>query len=135
MTEYVTVPLTEQIYKRVSQLAKARQQNIGEAIAEYLADTLPAAEVAGVVQSEFDPAVEREKEAYLQLYPELKGKYKGRYVAIHEGKLVDHDEDYGTLFERIDDRYPDEFVWLACVEDEPIGTLVFRSPRFVTEES
>ena len=135
MTEYVTVPLTEQIYKRVSQLAKARQQNIGEAIAEYLADTLPAADVGGVVRAEYDPAVEREKEAYLQLYPELKGKYKGRYVAIHEGKLVDHDEDYGALFERIDDRYPDEFVWLACVEDEPIGTLVFRSPRFVTEES
>jgi hypothetical protein len=47
--------------------------------------------------------------------------------------MVDHDEDYGALFERIDDRYPDSFVWLTRVEDEPIGSLAFRSPRFAED--
>lgn len=27
------------------------------------------------------------------------------------------------LFERIDENYPDVFVWLTQVEDEPIGTI------------
>ena len=57
------------------------------------------------------------------------------HVAIHGGRLVDHDTDYGALFERIDDRFPDRFVWLTMVEDEPIGTLTFRSPRFVEDKA
>ena len=77
----------------------------------------------------------QEKAAYLRLYPELKTQYAGQYVAIHDGQLVDHDTDYGALFERIDDRFPDRFVWLTRVEDEPIGTVTIRSPRVVEDEA
>jgi hypothetical protein len=86
-----------------------------------------------VPPAEEDTQVEQEKRAYLQLYPQLKKQYAGQYVAIHNSQLVDHDVDYGALFERIDDRYPDTFVWLTQVEAEPIGTIVVRSPRFVRE--
>ena len=88
-----------------------------------------------VPPAEEDTQVEREKNAYLRLYPQLKKQYTGQYVAIHNSQLVDHDIDYGALFERIDDRYPDTFVWLTQVEAEPIGTIVVRSPRFVREEA
>lgn len=88
-----------------------------------------------VPPAEEDAQVEREKNAYLQLYPQLKKQYTGQYVAIHNSQLVDHDVDYGALFERIDDRYPDTFVWLTQVEAEPMGTIVVRSPRFVREEA
>ncbi len=86
-----------------------------------------------VPPAEEDTQVEREKNAYLRLYPQLKKQYTGQYVAIHNSQLVDHDVDYGALFERIDDRYPDTFVWLTQVEAEPMGTIVVRSPRFVRE--
>jgi len=88
-----------------------------------------------VPPAEEDTQVEREKNAYLRLYPQLKKQYTGQYVAIHNSQLVDHDVDYGALFERIDDRYPDTFVWLTQVEAEPMGTIVVRSPRFVREEA
>jgi hypothetical protein len=131
MTQYISVPLSEKEYRRLKKWAESRQQDIGEAIADYLADALPVSEENAVPPSEPNPQIEREEAAYLQLHPQLKKKYGGQYVAIHEGQMVDHDADYGSLFERIDDRYPDKFVWLTRVEDEPIGTVVFRSPRLV----
>lgn len=134
MTLHINVPLSESTYKRVKQWADMRRQDVGEAIAEYLDDTLPAAEKALVAPAEVDPAVEREEAAYIRLHPQLKKTHFGQYVAIYGGELVDHDQDYGSLFERIDDRYPDEFVWMTRVESEPIGTIHFRSPRFVKEQ-
>ena len=58
----------------------------------------------------------------------IKNKYLGQHIAILNGQLIDVDEDYGALYERIDAQYPDRFVWMAAVEDEPMPTLVFRSP-------
>ncbi len=130
MTQNITVSLTDRAYRRIKRWAESRQQNIGDAIAEYLTENL-LEDVFIVPPAGADPRVEREKAAYLRLYPQLKTQYAGQYVAIYNGQLVDHDVDYGALFERIDDRYPDTFVWLTRVEDEPIGTITFRSPRFV----
>jgi hypothetical protein len=122
------------MYQRMKRWAETRQQDVGEAIADYLTDALPDEGVATVPPAETDPQVEREKIAYLKLYPALREKYAGQYVAIYGGQMVDHDEDYGTLFERVDDQYPESFVWLTRVEDEPISTLIFRSPR-LTEDA
>ena len=130
MTQNITVSLTDRAYRRIKRWAESRQQNIGDAIAEYLTENL-LEDVFIVPPAGADPRVEREKAAYLRLYPQLKTQYAGQYVAIYNGQLVDHDVDYGALFERIDDRYPDTFVWLTRVEDEPIGTITFWSPRFV----
>lgn len=130
MTQNITVPLTDRTYRRIKQWAEARQQNVGDAIADFLTENL-VDDVLIVPPAAADERVEREKAAYLRLYPRLKAQYAGQYVAIYNGQLVDHDVEYGALFERIDDRYPDTFVWLTRVEDEPIGTIEFRSPRFV----
>jgi len=131
MTQNINVTLSDQAYRRMRRWAKARHLDIGEAVAEFLAETLPDNSIPIVPQAELDPHVEREKAAYLNLYPQLKAQYGGQYVAIFGEKVVDHDVDYGALFERIDDRYPDTFVWLTRVGDEPIETIAFRSPRFV----
>jgi len=131
MTQIVNVPLSEPTYRRVKKWAESRQQDMGAAIAEYLTHTLPTTDEVVVPPAEADPQIEQEKAAYLQLFPQLKRQYAGQYVAIHGGELVDHDADYGALFERIDERYPDTFVWLTRVADEPIRTLSFRSPRLL----
>jgi hypothetical protein len=78
--------------------------------------------------------MEREMLAFIQMHPVLKKKYLGQHVAIFGSQLIDMDEDYAALYERIDAQYPDQFVWMATVEDEPIPTLVFRSPRLEAAE-
>ncbi len=135
MTQTITVPLSDRSYRRIKRWAEKRDQDVGDAIAEFLAQNLPDEGGLGIPPAEADPEVAQEKAAYLRLYPELKTQYAGQYVAIHDGQLVDHDTDYGALFERIDDRFPDRFVWLTRVEDEPIGTVTFRSPRVVEDEA
>lgn len=133
MTLQVTIPLSEKTYKRVEQWAQARQQNIGEAIADYLTDTLPDSDLFVIPPAEKDEAVEREKEAYIRLHPKLKQTHLGKYVAIYNGRLIDEDDDYGALFERIDSLYPDNFVWLSQVKDATIETLFMRSFRIEME--
>ena len=133
MTQNVNVTLSDRVYRRLKQWSEARQQDIGDAIADFLLENLPDNDILAIPPAESDAQVEREKAAYIRLHSQLKEQYAGQYVAIHGGELVDQDSDYGALFERIDDRYPDDFVWLTRVEDEPIGTIQFRSPRFVEE--
>lgn len=77
-----------------------------------------------------DEAAAAEMQAYLALHPWLKEHCWGNYVAIYHGKLVDADEDFDALFDRIDQAYPDQFVWMSQVSDEPIETFTVRSPRF-----
>ena len=133
MTRYIQVPLSDQHYRQLQEWANGRQLEIGEAVAEYLVENPPDSQEWVIPPSEDDAQLEAEKQSYLHLYPQLKEQFLGQYVAIYQGQLVDHDTDYAALFERIDDRFPDEFVWLTQVQDEPIGTIALRSPRFIEE--
>lgn len=44
---------------------------------------------------------EAEREAFWRQFPELLKQYAGRYVAIHQGKVIDHDEDRHRLIQRV----------------------------------
>ena len=133
MTQYVNITLPEPTYRRLKRWAELRQKNVDELIADILRDALQQDEEPTIPLSEPDTRLLREKAAFNHLFPQLKAKYPDQYVAIHDGELVDHDENYDALFERVDDRFPDSFVWLAQVEDSPMGTVAFRSPRFVED--
>jgi hypothetical protein len=44
---------------------------------------------------------EREYRAFLQLLPELLKTHRGKYVAIHEGQVIDSDDDRLELIFRV----------------------------------
>jgi hypothetical protein len=44
---------------------------------------------------------------------------------------VDHDADQVALFLRVKARYPDEFVWIAPVQETAVEEYIIRSPRSV----
>lgn len=121
MTAQITLNLSDPLLKRVRSLARWRERDLAEAITEYLDSHLP--------ETDFDEEPTLEMKTFIAMYPMLKEKYFGQYVAIYQGKLIDHDTDRKALYLRIDEKYPDEFVWISPVEEEPIPTLVFRSPR------
>lgn len=132
MTVTVTLELDDATWQRAHKLAELQRQNVADLLVGWLAETLPPPENGGAPASADNPedvAVEREMEAYIALHPQLKQHFLGQFVAIFGGKLVDHDADYGALFDRVDAKFPDEFVWLTRVETEPIKTFIFRSPR------
>jgi hypothetical protein len=134
MAEQVMIPIPRTLYEQAARLARLRNQDVTAVVVEALADMLPPAQndAEFVDLSEPDEAAEREMQAYLALHPTLKKTHFGRHVAIYNGELVDEDEDYEALYTRIDQQYPDEFVWITTIEEQPISTLTFRSPRFVS---
>jgi hypothetical protein len=128
MAEQISVPIPKPIYQRIQQFANRHNQPLADALAELLDQSLPP---TTELKADEDAAVEREMEAYIALHPRLKEKHLGQHVAIYGGKLIDADEHYGALYQRIDAQYPDEFVWLATVEEEAMPTLIFCSPRLL----
>ena len=74
--------------------------------------------------------IKAEAEAFRSMHAELVEKYLGRCVAIHDGKVVDHDEDFQSLHTRIRQRFGRQPVLLRRVEVEPERVWTFRSPRF-----
>ncbi|HRQ40187.1 MAG TPA: DUF5678 domain-containing protein [Chloroflexota bacterium] len=126
MAKQVTISIPQTLYRRARELARSRHQSVDDVLADVLDEVLPPDDEPDVDAS----AVARERQAYIALHPMLKQKYLGQHVATYGGQLIDVDADYGALYSRIDAQYPDEFVWLATVAEEPIPTLVFRSPRF-----
>lgn len=126
MRTQVTLSIPNELYQRAKRIAQSSQRGVNEVLAESIVLVDNQVEVPDF--SEPDEALEREKAAYIAMHPTLREKYPGQHVAIHNERLVDHDTDLDALWERIDARYPDEFVWVATVKEEPIETL--RNPSF-----
>jgi len=81
-------------------------------------------------QDILDEALDNERAAFIALHPTLLAQYFGEYVAVRHGELVDHDKDGLALSVRIRERFPDEFVWIAPIKEQPLEEWVIRSPRF-----
>lgn len=133
MAEYVTVSIPKALAQRARKLARVRRRSVDAVIAELLDEALPPAEEPAIATEAEDADVTREMEAYIALHPSLKERYLGQHVAILDGQVIDHDADPVALYQRIVARYRERFVWLTAVEEEPLTTLVFRSPRIVPQ--
>lgn len=125
----ITVTVSDEVAEKIQQLANLRQQNIDTLFETLVNQAWPDENEEDEQPAELDEAPTPEMQVYLALHPLLKEKYLGQYVAIYQGKLIDHDLDHEALYTRIDAEYPDEFVWISLVEEEAIPTLIFRSPR------
>jgi hypothetical protein len=132
MADQVIVSIPQKLYRRVRELAYAHDRPVDDMLVEVLDQALPPDDEPDV--NDEDRGVEREMQAYITLHPMLKEKYLGQHVAVYGGQLIDMDEDFAALYERIEAQYPDEFIWLTTVEEEAMPTLVFRSPRFLPDE-
>lgn len=134
MLAQVTLKISGNLFTRAKQLTQVRKQKATDELVDLLDQILASAEHDEAEMEEEpwvddDPALAREMQAYIAMHPTLKKTHFGKHVAIYEGRLIDSDPDYDTLTRRIDAQYPDQFVWVSTVEEEPIKTFVFRSPR------
>ena len=122
--QQVTLNLPKQLLDRAQRYAHSTKQSIDTVFMQVI-NKLPE------VDDWDDEAVEREKAAYIKLHPTLKQTHFGRYVAIYQGQLIDEDDAFEPLFDRIEEAYPNDYVWLTPVREEAIETFKFRSPRLV----
>ncbi len=128
MSQSITITLPERVYQTVHDLAQKTQQNV----VQVLTDTI----VAHFDTPHFpvDPnrdLMAREETAYQAMHPELLAHYAYQFVAIFQGKLVDHDQDVVALSQRINENFPDETVLITDVLPEVAPEIMVRSPRLI----
>ncbi len=76
---------------------------------------------------------QREKHAFYQLRPQLLSTHLGKYVAIHEGRVVDSDTDEIALALRVYRQIGYAPIFVGFVTDKPIPPVRIPSPRVVSE--
>jgi hypothetical protein len=132
MSVQVTLTINDDLYRRAKRIARSRQQDV----AEVLAESITLTETAGHADDDeelIDTAVAREEAAFHRLHPELWLKYPGEYVAIYNEEMVDHDPDQVALYLRVKAHHPDQFVWIAPVRAREEEEYAMRSPRLAAK--
>jgi hypothetical protein len=100
-----------------------------------LAEALDLAEAQSTTETQEEELMAREERAYAAMYEQLRAQYSGEYVAIHNGRLIDHDTNEMVLLQRLNQHYPNDVVLMRQVRTLPEPPLVFRSPRFVQNDT
>ncbi len=120
MTEH-RVLIPDQVFAELMPISEQEDKEISDLVTEVLQRYLWEAK---------ERKIDREMEAYRMMHAELKGRFLGKYVAIHNGKLVDHDADRRALSRRVRRQYGNAAVLITPVEDGPEREFLMLSPRF-----
>ena len=134
MTTEVTLTIADETYRRAQRIAQQQQQNVQDVLAE----AIRLAEIPNPAEpgpAAIEEAIAREITAYQQMHPDLQQTHAGQYVAIYQGKLLDHDTELAQLYHQVFQKFPDEFVLLRRVQSVMIPVYQMRSPRLVPEKS
>jgi hypothetical protein len=76
----------------------------------------------------------REHHAFIRLLPELLKTHKGKYVAIHEERLVESGDDKLEVAFRAYQKYGYVPIYVGLVTNEPIPVIRIPTPRVVRWE-
>ena len=67
-----------------------------------------------------------ETKIYHQQHAKLKVKYLGQYIAMHQGKVVDYDTNFQTLYQRTQQKFGRTAIMITLVEKNLKNPLVRR---------
>lgn len=124
----VTLTVPDHVYQQAEQIARAEQRPVAEVINDALARLFPVVHV-----SQKREQMEQEQNAFRRQHNQLLNDYQGEYVAMYQGKVIDHDGDRLKLVARIDEKYANDVVLIKQVSDKPDDLLHMRSPRLIPE--
>jgi hypothetical protein len=91
-----------------------------------------AAPVASDPVVEEDGLVQRlwvEQEAWFAQPLSVREKYRGQFIAVQHGSVIDHDPDKRALHLRVRREYPGEPIPILDGNWDQVPDLVIRSPR------
>lgn len=71
-------------------------------------------------------AMEREMVAYQAMHSQLLSQFENQFVAVLDGRIVDHDTNQLALVKRRLQNYPNQTVLITQVRPEPIRTIHIR---------
>ncbi len=60
----------------------------------------------------------------------LLAQYRGEYIAMYQGKVIDHDQSLWAMHRRVFETLGRVVVLMKKVSEEPERVITMRSPRF-----
>ncbi len=118
------VAIEQGLYKRVEEVAQEENASIGDlfsqAIRQYLWDLERK-------------KISKETSIYHKRHEELKNQYLGQYIAMHNGQVVDHDQDFQIVRQRVRKRFGRTSIMITKVEE--IAEKPLTRHGFCFEES
>ncbi len=119
-----TVAVEPELYKRVEKAAQEYKINVDGILAEAVRRYL----------WELDRRkISEESARYRQQHAELVTLYLGKYIAMRDGQVVDHDADFQALRQRVRQRFADAPVMITRVE--PVAETTLTRHGFRVEAS
>ena len=115
-----TINLPKETVEGLGRVAEQR----GVAVADLAQEA-----IRQYLHREAERKIAKEEAAYRAQHSRLLEQYEGRFIAMHEGQVVDHDEDELRLYLRIRRRYPLLGVLIKRVSPEVDKKWTVRSPR------
>jgi len=92
-------------------------------------DTQPAVELECDDASETDAQFEAEKKTFWALREQLLDQYEGQYVAVYQGRVVDHDRDKLRLGLRVYQQFGYRPIYVQMVGRQGLPVKRLASPR------
>lgn len=129
MSTTISLTVPDELYAEVEKAALNSHREVETLLLETIARSFTPISI--------DPQraqMEKEIQAYQDMHAELIENYLGVYVAIYNGKLVDHDQDPVKLLQRIRVRFPQKVVLRRKVDEIKEPTLHFRHPKIVSND-
>lgn len=117
----VTITLKPDVAEEITQLTAETQDSV-----EDLVNKAVRAYLSHMRREK----IRTEAEAFERQRASLLATYRGEYVAMHQGQVIDHDPDLRTLHLRVFAQLGHAPVLLKQVTQEPAREIVFRSPHF-----
>lgn len=119
------ISLRPDLFERLSQAAAQTNSTVNELASTALSDYLDRLA---------EQKISMESRAFETMYPELAAKYYGKFVAIHEGRVVDNDTDFEAIFLRVQARFGQTPVLIRQVTDAPVPEYRASRPGLETSK-
>ena len=116
----VTIALRPSVADQLKTEAEQHQTSLDALVNDWLEDQL---------WRQRHDKIHQEAKHFQVRHAELLAQYTGRYIAMRDGVVLDHDVDLAALHARIRTRYGDAPILIAPVSSEPIQTFRVRGTR------
>ncbi len=123
MSAQTIITLSPQLAQPLQQIAQERGQSV-EAVVESL--------IAEYLREQRHTRLLAEMEQFRTQHPHLLAAYRGQFVGMRDGQVLDHDADGGALYTRLRRQYGDTPILIVEVADSPEQEFTVRNPRLET---
>jgi plasmid stability protein len=133
MMRTLQIELAEQTYQALRLWAKDHNRTLEDAAQEAIDQVVLGKESATVNATNPEDKIRREAEAWRTQAQAERSRYLGEFVAVHEGRVVDHDPDRRQLYLRVREKWGTIPILITSAEASAPREYRILSPQISTE--